>query len=89
MRKSIITLAVILGGAVALPGCSTAELTGQKCIVLANGGNKLCGNDAKAWCESTDSIRSGAQDLQNEYGDGSIDTSISESQSLCDDIRGQ
>lgn len=50
--------------------------TGQdKCAVLTLGGNKLCGDDARAWCDSTDSLRALVADT--------------ESQRVCDDLRGR
>src|SRR4051812_9525801 len=49
--------------------------TGQdKCVVTALGSN-LCGDDARAWCDSTDAIRAESQDTQ--------------SQTVCDELRGQ
>jgi hypothetical protein len=45
----------------------------RMCIILANGGNTLCGADAAAWCDSTDEFREGK----------------SKSQRLCDKIRGR
>jgi hypothetical protein len=39
----------------------------HECIVLALGGNKLCGQDAAAWCKSTDSIRADAQPGDPDY----------------------
>lgn len=48
-------------------GCLAGALSGcggsQDCIVLALGGNKLCGSDAAAWCRSTDAIRQQARAL--------------------------
>jgi hypothetical protein len=46
-----------------------------KCVVTALGGQKLCGDDAKAWCDATDSLRDPS------------DPDSAESQRLCDDIR--
>lgn len=87
MRK-ILTL-IITGAAlaVALPACGSQE----DCIVLANGGNKLCGEEAKAWCSSTDSIRNVGQTAADDstFGDQGISDSISESQAMCDQIRGR
>lgn len=39
----------------------------HECIVLALGGRKLCGQDAAAWCKSTDSIRADAQPGDPDY----------------------
>jgi FtsH-binding integral membrane protein len=48
--------------------------TGQdRCVVTALGGNKLCGDDARAWCDSTDALRAAANDAR--------------SQQVCDDLR--
>jgi hypothetical protein len=44
----------ILAAAV-LAGCGSSS--SGTCIVLANGGNTLCGATAAAWCRSTDAIR--------------------------------
>jgi hypothetical protein len=46
-----------------------------KCIVTALGGQKLCGDDAKAWCDATDSLR--------------VDSDATEAQRVCDDIRSE
>jgi hypothetical protein len=47
------------------------------CVITAIGGNKLCGDDAKAWCDSTDQLR--AMDP----------TQSASSQAACDSIRGR
>lgn len=49
MKRHALPLAVVLG-ALALPGCSTDQLTGANCVVNASG-NKLCGDTAKGWCQ--------------------------------------
>jgi hypothetical protein len=46
-----------------------------KCIVTALGGQKLCGDDAKAWCDATDSFRDPS------------DPDSADAQAICDDIR--
>src|SRR5688572_6163982 len=43
-----------------------------RCVITAQG-QKLCGDDASAWCDATDSLRDISRD--------------SESQAVCDDIR--
>lgn len=82
MRRLVTT--ALIGGALALSGagCGAVDtLTGQEdCVILAMGGNKLCGDDARAWCDSTDSIR----DTASEFGGGS---DVASSQSACDTIR--
>jgi hypothetical protein len=45
----------------------------DKCIVLANGGRTLCGAEARAWCDSTDSLRTV--------------TDNADSQAICDELR--
>lgn len=48
--------------------------TGQdRCVVTALGGSKLCGGDARAWCDSTDALRAISNDAK--------------SQRVCDDLR--
>jgi len=81
--KTITTLLATAFAAVAFSAC------GDQCVILANGGNKLCGDDAKAWCDSTDSLRNAMDDpALDEFTDPSIDSSLDESQSVCDEIRG-
>lgn len=76
MRALVVALA--LAAPVALAGCSAEELAGGNCIILANGGNKLCGEDAKAWCDSTEEFRQGDPEFGIEP-----DT---ESQKVCDGL---
>lgn len=88
MRKYIIMIVVGIGLAVSLPACGSSEP--KDCIVLANGGNKLCGDEARAWCDSTDAIRHAGQDYTD--GDSStteLSAAVDESQSICDRIRGE
>jgi hypothetical protein len=48
--------------------------TGQdRCVITAVGGSKLCGSDARAWCDSTDALRGLAGDTR--------------SQAVCDELR--
>lgn len=75
MRRLILLGALALAGA----GCSSSELAGEDCIILANGGNKLCGQDAKAWCDSTDALRQGDPALGI--------PSDTRSQAVCDSLR--
>jgi hypothetical protein len=52
LSRHLVTVCVAAGatlGLVALPGCGGSE----NCIILANGGNKLCGDDARVWCDTT------------------------------------
>jgi hypothetical protein len=81
MSSRLVTLAAgacMAVGVLALEGCGSNE----DCIILANGGNKLCGDDARAWCDTTDSIRSAADGLSD-------DPTIDDSQAACDTIRSQ
>jgi hypothetical protein len=71
MRRRLTILALCAGVAGSLAGCATTTTDAgnggsggdQECIVLALGGNKLCGADAASWCRATDDIgdRSSAQ----------------------------
>lgn len=79
-----------MAGVVAGAGCGSSGSgapaeDGGACIVLANGGNKLCGGDARAWCDSTDAIRGASGDT----GDLGLDATVDESQRVCDDLRAQ
>jgi len=90
-----LVMSCIAAAAVALPltGCAASnEFAGtQDCIILAVGGNKLCGDDAKAWCDSTDGVRDSAQEMASDptYGDASTSDSVRQAQADCDTIRGQ
>lgn len=60
MRAMKVFLPVVAAGVV-FGGCAASDnagITGD-CIILANGGNKLCGEDAKAWCQTTEKLREG------------------------------
>ena len=50
---AVAALALALLTALSVTGCGG----NQDCVVLAHGGNKLCGSQAAAWCRSTDAIR--------------------------------
>jgi hypothetical protein len=60
-------------------GCGSSD----DCIILANGGNKLCGDDAAAWCNSTDALR----DVAGEISDRRLAEANANSQAACDEIR--
>jgi hypothetical protein len=79
--RSLFAAAVAAGALAALPGCGSSS----DCIILANGGNKLCGDDAAAWCDSTDAGRNAVSGL----GSSEVDASMRDSQDACDSIRGQ
>lgn len=65
-------------------GCATTLPTdSSQCIVLANGGNKLCGEDAAVWCKSTNAIR------EVNRGSGPLGNSVEESQKLCKRIESE
>jgi hypothetical protein len=74
-----VVIATIVAAGFAAAGCAGDE----QCIILANGGNKLCGADAAAWCDSTDSLREDATGT----GYPSDDTTIRDAQETCDEIR--
>ena len=90
MRR--VLLLALLGGALAsTAGCGAMdEIAGQDCIILANGGNKLCGDDAKTWCDTTDNVRKSAEEFATdpEFGDPGTASSVRDSQAACDAIRG-
>lgn len=67
---------LLVVAAITAIGCQAAQDLGleEKCVITATG-NKLCGDDAKAWCDLTDRLRRVSGDLK--------------SQAICDDIRGQ
>lgn len=78
MRKTILGALVLPAALALLPGCGGSS----NCIILANGGRKLCGDEAKAWCDSTDSLR-------EKTGDPTIDASLDDSIQACKDVRGE
>lgn len=80
MKFKTTIVGVLLAAAIALAGCGS-----DQCIVLANGGNKLCGEDAAAWCDSTDAVRDTTGFGQ--YISEQDKQAISDSQQTCDDIR--
>jgi hypothetical protein len=67
-------LTSIVSGVILVVALSAIGGASSKCLVTATG-SKLCGDDAAAWCDSTDSLRQLASDER--------------SQSVCDDIRGR
>jgi hypothetical protein len=72
-RKLLLAISVagaVLAAAVALSGCGGSG----PCIILALGGNKLCGSDAAAWCRTTDSLRAEAISLGNTSDQGAQQT---------------
>jgi hypothetical protein len=78
--KGLMAAALIAAG-IAVSGCTGESLAGtEKCAILVSG-NKVCGADAEAWCDTTDEFRAGDPALGIEP-----DT---KSQAVCDDIRGQ
>lgn len=83
--RALLIAAVLAAGS--LSACSADELAGGDCIILTNGGNKLCGEDAKVWCDSSDNLRdtTGMED----YLSFSDKQTIAESQAACDEIRGR
>jgi hypothetical protein len=57
------TLLLAIAAAGLLAGCGgSSDAAKADCIILANGGNKLCGHDAATWCVETESARTGASD---------------------------
>lgn len=89
MKRKLVLVAVAFVASLAA-GCGGSTFGAQKCVILTNGGNKLCGDDARAWCDSSDAIRSTGLDMATdaEFGDATSAASIRESQAVCDQIRG-
>lgn len=96
-RNVKIIIGLVVVGLAGGGGCginrdsSSTTQSSEQCIILANGGNKLCGADAEAWCDSTDAIRDSAGDALNDptYGDPSAAAANADSQAMCDELRGQ
>lgn len=85
-RFNVVVLVLFIGiGAVAYVQ-HRAHKADEPCIILAAGGNKLCGSDAAAWCRSTDSIRQSASNLSS---DPTTSSSLSQSESDCSSIEAQ
>lgn len=88
MRFRGYAAAVALTAALAVAGCAEAGTGGEEgftggegaedCIILAMGGNKLCGEDARAWCDSTTELREGDEEfgIEPDY----------ETQQVCDGL---
>ena len=55
MRRSLAAIAA--AGALALGASACGSSQSGPCVVLAEGGNELCGAPAAAWCRATDPIR--------------------------------
>jgi hypothetical protein len=77
-RALLAGVITFLGALLLIPACSPAELAQSDCIILVSG-NKLCGDDARAWCAATDDLRTPDPTLGYK-GDP-------ESQKVCDSIR--
>jgi hypothetical protein len=73
--------AAVIAVALGIGACAETDEAAGNCIILANGGNKLCGADAATWCDTTDEFREGDPALGLK-GDN-------ESQAACDQIRGK
>lgn len=75
---------LVLPVALAFGGCGSDD-----CIIVSASGNKLCGDDARAWCDSTDGLRRAGSDLATDpdYGDPNLAASVSDSQAACDAVR--
>jgi hypothetical protein len=70
-----VLIGAVIGGLVAFAIAAAVNHSRADCIILANGGRKLCGSDAAAWCDSTDGLRQLAGDQA--------------SQDACDKVRGR
>jgi hypothetical protein len=89
--RMYVTLAAVgLGLAVALPACGGSGSVDKPCIILADGGNKLCGDDAVTWCDTTAGERKRALELASdpEFGDPSTASEIRQAQADCKAIGG-
>lgn len=82
---------VVAGAALALTACggdsqpvkrAKASPSPDDCIILANGGRKLCDADAVAWCSETDAIR----DESQSSGSFELDQATQDSQEECNRI---
>jgi hypothetical protein len=85
--KTIVVIAVLICLSI---GYAKSQHVGpfkqQTCIVLALGGNELCGAQAAAWCQSMDSYRQSVTPLINSYGNAAEQSSASQSASECQSI---
>lgn len=55
----------------------------SRCIITTASAQKLCGDDARAWCDATDADRAVASDT----GDALNDLNVQRAQDACDLIR--
>lgn len=72
-RHGVATMILAVVVTVIISASLAAAHGDNHCLLLADGGRKLCGADAAAWCDSTDAIRNLARDTA--------------SQQVCDDLR--
>jgi hypothetical protein len=75
-RLVLVVLGVVIASAIATGGWGLVGGGNKTCLVLAIGGNKLCDQDAAAWCRATDSIRKLNQ----------TDTTVAQTQADCDEL---
>lgn len=60
------------------------EKNTSNCLITTTA-QKLCGDDARVWCDSTDADRA----LNSDTGDVVADLTVQEAQDSCDLIRGR
>lgn len=72
------------GKSAALEGEAEAAAAGASpddfCMVLADAGRKLCGQEAVAWCESTAPMR------EQKTGDAAADKMLASARESCDEV---
>jgi len=74
MRRYLFALPVIVVMAL-LSSCGSDE-----CVILVNGGRRLCGSEAVAWCEGSEEIRKSVGGLT------SLSNEVKKTEELCEKI---
>lgn len=87
--KRLIVLAALAAAVLPLTACggSSDNHASASCMILTEGGNKLCGEDAKVWCNSTDTIREQGIKVATKALDSASAIALTRAQSDCDNIR--
>src|ERR1022692_2240154 len=85
MRKLAIALVLVasIAAVIGLGACGSSR-SSSACIILANGGRKLCGKEAAVWCKSTEGLRQTSGELVG--NESTLGQSVKESKRACESV---